>query len=93
LDLAPSIPVGPLGPFGPHVDVDVADVEVHQTLPLPAGNLSNFDDRWGWIENDMLPRYDELLQDPEATRAIVSSDVAERAADQRKLPDLYYPGG
>jgi uncharacterized protein YukE len=93
VDLAPSIPVGPLGPFGPHVDVDVADVEVHQTLPLPAGNLSNFDDRWGWIENDMLPRYQELLQDPEATRAIVSSDVAARAADQRKLPDLYYPGG
>jgi uncharacterized protein YukE len=93
LDLAPTVPVGPLGPFGPHIDVDVADVEVHQTLPLPAGNLSNFDDRWGWIENDMLPRYQELLQDPEATRAIVSSDVAARAADQRKLPDLYYPGG
>ncbi len=93
LDLAPSIPVGPLGPFGPHVDVDVADVEVHQTLPLPAGNLSNFDDRWGWIENDMLPRYQELLQDPDATRALVSSDVAARAGDFRKLPDLHYPGG
>ncbi len=93
VDLAPSIPVGPFGPFGPHFDVDVADVEVHQTLPLPAGNLSNFDDRWGWIENDMLPRYQELLQDPDATRALVSSDVAARAADQRKLPDLHYPGG
>ncbi len=93
VDLAPSIPVGPLGPLGPHFDVDVADVEVHQTLPLPAGNLSNFDDRWGWIENDMLPRYQDLLQDPDATRALVGSDVATRAADQRKLPDLHYPGG
>ena len=93
VDLAPSVPVGPLGPFGPHIEVDVADVEVHHTLPLPAGNLSNFDDRWGWIENDMLPRYQELLQDPEATRALVSSDVAARAADWRKLPDLHYPGG
>jgi hypothetical protein len=66
---------------------------VSQTLPLPAGNLSNFDDRWGWIENDMLPRYQELLQDPDATRALVSSDVAGRAEDHRKLPDLPYSGG
>jgi uncharacterized protein YukE len=93
VDLVPDVPVGPLGPFGPHIDIPTPDVEVSQTLPLPAGNLSNFDDRWGWIENDMLPRYQDLLQDPNATRAIVSSDVAERAADQRKLPDLYYPGG
>ena len=93
VDLVPDVPVGPFGPFGPHIDIPTPDVEVSQTLPLPAGNLSNFDDRWGWIENDMLPRYQELLQDPDATRAIVSSDVAERAADQRKLPDLYYPGG
>jgi hypothetical protein len=74
-------------------DVATPDVEVSQTLPLPAGNLSNFDDRWGWIENDMLPRYQELLQDPAATRGLVSSDVAGRAADFRKLPDLPYPGG
>jgi hypothetical protein len=93
VDLVPDVPVGPLGPFGPHIDIPTPDVEVSQTLPLPAGNLSNFDDRWGWIENDMLPRYHDLLQDPNATRALVSSDVAARAAEQRKLPDLYYPGG
>jgi uncharacterized protein YukE len=93
VDLVPDVPVGPLGPLGPHIDIPTPDVEVHQTLPLPAGNLSNFEDRWGWIENDMLPRYHELLQDPHATRALVSSDVAERASDYRKLPDLHYPGG
>jgi uncharacterized protein YukE len=87
-DVVPDVPIGPLGPF-----TQLVDVEVSQTLPLPAGNLSNFDDRWGWIENDMLPRYQELLQDPHATRALVSSDVASRAADYRKLPDLPYPGG
>jgi uncharacterized protein YukE len=90
----PDIPVAaPLGPFGPVIEVPVPDVHVDEELPLPAGNLSNFDDRWGWIENDMLPRYQELLQDPHATRALVASDVAGRAADHRKLPDLPYPGG
>lgn len=87
----PDLTVGV--PFGPSWTWDTPDYHFEEELPLPAGNLSNFDDRWGWIENDMLPRYQELLQDPEATRAIVSSDVAARAADQRKLPDLYYPGG
>ena len=80
-------------PFGPSWTWDSPDYHLEQELPLPAGNLSNFEDRWGWIENDMLPRYQELLQDPEATRAIVSSDVAARAEDFRKLPDLPYPGG
>jgi uncharacterized protein YukE len=80
-------------PFGPSWTWDSPDYHFEQDLPLPAGNLSNFEDRWGWIENDMLPRYQELLQDPEATRAIVSSDVAARAEDFRKLPDLPYPGG
>ena len=55
--------------------------------------MGEIDAPLGEIENDMLPRCQELLQDPHATRAIVSSDVAGRAADQRKLPDLYYPGG
>lgn len=89
----PEVPIGPLGPFGPHWDWDPPDVGAHVTLPLPAGNLSNFDDRWGWIENDMLPHYQELLRDPDATRALISTPVADRAADFRKLPDLPYPGG
>jgi hypothetical protein len=89
----PEVPIGPLGPFGPHLDWDPPDVGAHVTLPLPAGNLSNFDDRWGWIENDMLPHYQELLRDPDATRALVSTPVADRAGDFRKLPDLPYPGG
>ena len=63
------------------------------TLPLSAGNLSNFDDRWGWIENDVLPNYQELLHDPHAARALISTPVADRAEDFRKLPDLPYPGG
>ena len=37
VDLVPDVPVGPLGPFGPHIDIPTPDVEVSQTLPLPAG--------------------------------------------------------
>jgi uncharacterized protein YukE len=82
----------PLGPRG--LSVTIWDSpEAHVTLPLPAGNLSNFEDRWGWIENDMLPAYQELLRDPEATRVLVSTPVADRADDFRKLPDLPYPDG
>jgi hypothetical protein len=80
-------------PFGPSLTWDSPDYHFEEQLPLPAGNLSNFEDRWGWIENDMLPAYQDLLRDPEAARAVVSGDVAERAEDFRKLPDLPYPGG
>jgi uncharacterized protein YukE len=93
VDLVPDIPVGPLGPFGPHFDIPTPDVDVHQTLPLPDGNLSNFDDRWDWIEHDMLPRYHDFLQNPDAVRATIATPVADRAEDFRKLPDLPYPGG
>jgi uncharacterized protein YukE len=94
VDVVPDIPVGPFGPFGPHIDIPTPDVNVHQSLPLPDGNLSNFDDRWGWIENDMLPRYQDFLHHhPDAVRATVATPVADRAEDWRKLPDLPYPGG
>jgi hypothetical protein len=88
----PDVPVA-VGPFGPIVEIPTPDLHVHEDLPLPAGNLSNFDDRWGWIENDMLPRYQELLRDPDATRSLVSTPVDDRADGYRKLPDLPYPGG
>jgi hypothetical protein len=71
-------------PPRPHVDI---------TTPLPDGNISNYDDRWRWIQEDMLPRYRDLLAQPGATQAIVSQDVAARAQEWRHLPDLPYPGG
>ena len=63
------------------------------TLPLPDGNISNFDDRWRWIQEDMLPNYRDLLTQPGDAQAIVSQDVAGRAEGYRQLPDLPYPGG
>jgi uncharacterized protein YukE len=71
-------------PPQPHVDI---------STPLPDGNLSNFDDRWRWIQQDMLPHYRELLTHPAQAHALVSQDVAGRAEQWRKLPDLPYPGG
>jgi hypothetical protein len=81
-------------PLLPGRSVTIWDTpEARFDLPLPAGNISNFEDRWGWIENDMLPRYQDLLRDPDAARVLVSTPVTERADDFRKLPDLPYPGG
>jgi hypothetical protein len=71
-------------PPRPHVDV---------TLPLPDGNISNFSDRWRWIQNDMLPAYRDLLTQPGHAQSIVSQDVAGRAEQWRRLPDFSYPGG
>jgi uncharacterized protein YukE len=89
----PNVGVYPLGPFGPGVELwDTPDVDVHQELPLPAGNLSNFDDRWAWIENDMLPAYRNLLADPGGAETMVRMPVDERASDFRKFPDFPYPG-
>ena len=88
----PDLQVTPSTPWGGGVTIDTPDLNIEEELPLPAGNLSNFDDRWGWIENDMLPRYQELLQDPGAAEAIVGTPVDDRAEDYRKLP-LPYPGG
>ena len=59
--------------------------------PLPRGNIAVYDDRWQWIESDLLPAYQNL--DPAAVRAIVSTPVSDRAHAARKLPDLPYPGG
>ena len=71
---------------------DTPDIHIHEELPLPAGNLANFDDRWDWIENDMLPAYRELLAQPGGAETMVRMPVDERAADFRKFPDFPYPG-
>jgi hypothetical protein len=62
-------------------------------LPLPSGNISDFDDRWRWISEDMLPAYRDQLAQPGAVEAVVRQDVADRADDHRRLPDFVYPGG
>ena len=59
---------------------------MHVTVetPLPDGNIAHFDDRWALIEQDTLPRYQDLLaRDPDRARAIIGSSVEDRIADYR----------
>src|SRR5262249_15202687 len=82
-----------IGPFGipsvsidiPHVSVDnPLQVQIDVTTPLPAGNISNRDDRWGLVSTDTLPAYQHLLAtDPNRARAIVASPVEQRVDEHR----------
>jgi hypothetical protein len=54
------------------------------STPLPAGNISQRDERWGLITNDTMPAYQHLLAtDPERARQIVATPVPERVEDYR----------
>jgi hypothetical protein len=83
----PEVPIPVPGPIGFFVDPRV-------TLPIevPSGNVADFEDRWRWIEEDMLPAYLRGLEDPEHMQEIVDRPVADRADDRRMVP-LPYPGG
>jgi uncharacterized protein YukE len=80
IDPTPTVPIIGWDPPG----------DIHITTPLPSGNISNFDDRWAWIDSDMLPSYQHLLHQPGAVQGIVSTPVAERADTFRLVPDLPY---
>ncbi len=84
LDATPTVPIIGWDPPGP---------EAHITTPFPAGNIADFNDRWAWISEDMLPNYETLVHDPSAMQQIVDTPVTDRADDARQLPDLPYPGG
>jgi len=79
------VPGVPFLPFGPHVDVPVP-------VSVPTGNIADYNDRWRWISQDMLPAYRHLLQDPGQMQALVNQPVAARARKYRLTP-LPYPGG
>gem|GEM_PF-6195911 len=83
-DLEIPIPVGPIGLiYQPHVSVPIG---------VPSGNVADFEDRWKWIEDDMLPAYLRGLEDPEHMQGLVDRPVADRADDLRMVP-LPYPEG
>jgi hypothetical protein len=70
------------------------DLPAGPDLPgVPRGNVAKFNDRWEWIDKDMLPTYRELLEDPDRLRKIIETPVAERAESLRRLPGLEHPGG
>jgi hypothetical protein len=63
LDTPDRIPVVPdaLDPWGNGVHVDTPDeVEAH-LVDIPINDVSIFDNRWQWVEGDMLPAYERFV--------------------------------
>lgn len=56
-----------------------------QSFWTHGGNIANFNDRWDWIDRDMLPRYQELLRGPEGAR-LIGQPLPELATRFRRLP-------
>ena len=50
------------------------------------GNVTNFDDRWRWIEQDMLPKYQQLLQNPQLAQQYIDQSLRSRGDQFRNLP-------
>lgn len=75
--------VGPV----PIPSVDYGDV----VTPLPDGNIADAQQRWDLIEQDTLPAYQRLAEDPNQLRQLVTDDFDARVDDQRmvhKIDDL-----
>ncbi len=86
VDTPDEIPI-PFTPWG----IDTPD-EVGVHIEIPRGTLAKFNDRWEWIETDMLPAWEALVHDdPERARQLVGTPVAERADDFRLVPLPYDP--
>jgi hypothetical protein len=59
---------------------------------LPAiarGNVAKFNDRWEWIDKDMLPAYQRIGRDPEQLQDLIDTPIAERAEKLRLIPLEY----
>ena len=53
-------------------------------LYLPEDNIADFDTRWGYIEGDTLPAWQQLVHDdPDRARELVGASVPDRIADRR----------
>ena len=77
---------GVYAPFPDEVTLDFGD--------LPINNVSIFDKRWQWIEDDMYPAWLELDGSGDAG-AVVATPIEDLADDQRTIPDwlLAYEAG
>jgi len=62
-----------------------------ETWNIPTTNLSEFDVRWDYIENDTLPAWQDLANnDPDQARDLVGVSVPDRIQDRRL--DTRWPG-
>jgi hypothetical protein len=71
-------------PWGWCQDVPSVGVELPE-------NVADFESRWEWISEDMLPAYRRLLEEhPDRARAENDRSVRERAQDARLFPIIGY---
>jgi hypothetical protein len=55
------------------------------------GNVGNFQERWDWIDNDMLPKYRSMLTgDPDTARHLIGQPLNEAAEKYRILQRLRF---
>jgi hypothetical protein len=74
-------------PFG--IPVPVPTVDVHN-IPIPDKNVSYFDDRWEWIDGNMLPTYlRDLRQDPAGMRRAIDTPIEQYGRQNRMVPDVW----
>ncbi|HEX6357350.1 hypothetical protein [Actinophytocola sp.] len=70
-----------------------SETSKNTTSPIPGGqpfsehggNVANLKDRWDWIEKDMLPKYQELLKNPQEANRLIGEPL-EQAAKRFQLP-------
>lgn len=60
------------------------------SVDLPLNNVSIFDNRWRWIETDMLPAWIDRIEDGTAPE-LTSVPIPVQGAEQRLIPDWLLP--
>lgn len=62
-------------------------IDVRYKPPLPRGNVANVDDRWNWLTQEILPRYNKLLdEDPQDVKKTIDVPLGDKAKEFRILP-------
>lgn len=75
-----------------HPEVDAGPLHIPlPPVPTPHldANVSVFDDRWHWIEHDMLPAYQHgLEQDPAGMRQAIDTPIEVYGRERRYVPNI-----
>jgi hypothetical protein len=64
------------------------------SIPIPTGNVADWEDRWDYFTNDTLPAYVDLLDRPDGREEladIMDRDMGDRIDDYRihhRIDDL-----
>jgi len=61
----------------------VPGMHVHAEIPLPSGNVADFDDWWHYFNNDTMPAFIALTEDREELEGLISGDMHDRIEEYR----------